>query len=250
MSKRCDGKVAIVTGGSSGIGRATAIAFAKEGANVVVAARRTQEGEETVRLAKEAGSDALFVQTDVSKAADVEALVNKTLEAYGRLDCVFNNAGFGKLTPLIERSEEDWNSEIDVNLKGVWLCLKYQIPALLKTGGGAIVNMASIGGGVIGVPNSSVYNAAKAGVVGLTRSAAMEYASQGIRLNAISPGLISTDILANLPQEALEQMTETIPLKRQGRAEEVAEAVVWLCSDGASYITGHNLVVDGGYTVQ
>lgn len=250
MSKRLEGKVAIVTGGSSGIGRATAIAFAREGANVVIAARRTQEGEETVRLAQEAGSEALFVQTDVTKAADVEALVNKTLETYGRLDCTFNNAGVGKSTPLIESSEDEWNSEIDVNLKGVWLCLKYQIPAMLKTGAGAIVNMASIGGGVIGVPDFSAYNAAKGGVVALTRSAAMEYASKGIRINAVSPGIISTEILAGVPEETLEQMTATIPLKRAGRAEEVAEAVVWLCSDGASYITGQNLAIDGGYTVQ
>jgi NAD(P)-dependent dehydrogenase (short-subunit alcohol dehydrogenase family) len=138
MAGKLDGKVAIVTGGSSGIGRATAVTFAKEGAKVVIAARRTQEGEETVRLVQEAGSEALFVQTDVTNAAQIEALVNKTVEIYGRLDCAFNNAGFGKSIPLTQRTEEDWDSEIDVNLKAVWLCLKYEIPAMQRTGGGAI----------------------------------------------------------------------------------------------------------------
>lgn len=250
MAGKLDGKVAIVTGGSSGIGRATAVTFAKEGAKVVIAARRTQESEETVRLVEEAGSEALFVQTDVSSAAQIEALVNKTVEIYGRLDCAFNNAGFGKPIPLTERTEENWDSEIDVNLKGVWLCLKYQIPAMLKTGGGAIVNMASMGGGVLGIPGLTAYSAAKGGVVGLTRSAALEYASQRIRINVVSPGLISTDILANFREEVLQEMTATIPLKRLGEAEEVAEAVVFLCSNAASYITGQNLVIDGGYTVQ
>ena len=243
-------KVAIVTGASSGIGRATAIAFAQSGTKVVVAARRIKEGEETVRLAKDAGSDAIFVQTDVTKATELETLVNKTLDTYGRLDFACNNAGFGKTVPLIERSEEEWDKETDVNLKSVWLCLKYQIPAMLKTGGGAIVNMASMGGGVIGVPGLSSYNAAKGGVVGLTRSAAMEFAEQGIRINAISPGLIATDILSNVTEEVLQQMVESIPLKRAGQAEEIASAVIWLCSEGASYITGQNLVIDGGFTVQ
>ncbi len=243
-------KVAIVTGGSAGIGRATAINFAKAGANVVIAARRVQEGEETVRLAQEAGGNAIFVQTDVTQAADVEALIDKTLQTYERLDYAFNNAGFGKTVSLVEQSESGWNQEIDVNLKAVWLSLKNQIPAMLKTGGGAIVNMASMGGGVIGVPGLSSYNAAKAGVVGLTRSAAMEFAGQGIRINSISPGLIATDILANVSQDALQQMISIIPMKRAGLAEEVAQAVVWLSSDRASYITGQNLVIDGGYTVQ
>lgn len=185
-------KVAIVTGGSSGIGRATA----------------------------------------------------------GRLDCAFNNAGFGKSVPLTERSEEEWNTEIDVNLKAVWLCLKYQIPAMLETGAGAIVNMASIGGAVVGTSSFSAYQAAKAGVIGLTRSAAVEYAGQRIRINAVSPGLIETEILSNAPKDMLQQMSATIPLKRLGKAEEIANAIVWLCSDAASYITGHNLVIDGGFTVQ
>jgi NAD(P)-dependent dehydrogenase (short-subunit alcohol dehydrogenase family) len=147
MVSQLDGKVAIVTGGSSGIGQATAIAFAQEGAKVIVAARRIQEGEETVRLAKEAGGEALFVKTDVTKAEEIAALVQTTLDKYGRLDFAFNNAGIGNPTPLTERTEEDWNGEIDVNLKAVWLCLKYQIPPMLNTGVGAIVNMASIGGG-------------------------------------------------------------------------------------------------------
>ncbi|GET37639.1 glucose 1-dehydrogenase [Microseira wollei] len=245
-----ENKVAIVTGGSSGIGRAAAIEFAKAGANVAIAARRVQEGEETVRLAQEAGGNAIFVQTDVTKAEDVKALVDKTLQTYNRLDFAFNNAGFGKTVRLVEQSESGWEREIDVNLKAVWLSLKHQIPAMLQTGGGAIVNMASMGGGVIGVPGLASYNAAKGGVVGLTRSAAIEFAEQKIRINSVSPGLIATDILANVSPAALKQMVSTIPMKRPGIAEEVAQAVIWLCSDRSSYITGQNLVIDGGYTMQ
>lgn len=250
MADKLDGKVAIVTGGSSGIGRASAIAFAQEGAKVIVAARRIEEGEQTVRLAQEAGGEALFVKTDVTKAEEIEALVGTTLDKYGRLDFAFNNAGVGKPAPLTQRTEEDWNWEIDVNLKAVWLCMKYQIPPMLNTRSGAIVNMASMGGAAIGVPNFSSYEAAKGGVVGLTRAAAMEYASQGIRVNAVSPGIIATDILSNLSPEDLQQMSANVPMQRLGGAEEVAAAVVWLCSDGASYITGQNIVIDGGYTVQ
>jgi len=250
MSLRLSGKVAIVTGGSSGIGRATAIELARQGAKVVVAARRESEGEETVRQVKATGSDGLFVRTDVTQAAEVEALINQTLEAYGSLNCVFNNAGAGKAAPLVELSEQDWNLELDVNLKAVWLSMKYEIPVMLKSGGGAIVNMASQGGGVIGVPNFASYTAAKGGVVALSRTAAMEYGGQGIRVNSISPGLILTDLLAEVPHDTLQQMEASVPLKRGGKPEEVAKAVVWLCSDEASYITGHNLVIDGGYTVQ
>lgn len=244
------GKVAIVTGGSSGIGRATAIEMARQGAKVVVAARREPEGEETVQQVKAAGGDGFFVKTDVTKAADVEALINQTLEAYSRLDCVFNNAGAGKAAPLVDLSEEGWDLELSVNLKAVWLSMKYEIPAMLKSGGGAIVNMASQGGGVIGVPNFASYTAAKGGVVALTRTAAMEYGGQGVRINCVSPGLILTDLLAEVPQETLQQMEASVPLQRGGKPEEIAKAVAWLCSDDASYITGHNLVVDGGYTAQ
>ncbi|MBD1918335.1 MULTISPECIES: glucose 1-dehydrogenase [Cyanophyceae] len=250
MSLGLSGKVAIVTGGSSGIGRASAIELARQGAKVVVAARRESEGEETVQQVKAAGSDGFFIKTDVTKAADVEALINQTLQAYSRLDCVFNNAGAGKAAPLIELSETEWDLELNVNLKAVWLSMKYEIPAMLKSGGGAIVNMASQGGGVIGVPNFASYTAAKGGVVALTRTAAMEFGGQGIRINCVSPGLILTDLLAEVPQVTLQQMEARVPLKRGGKAEEVAKAVVWLCSDDASYITGHNLVIDGGYTVQ
>lgn len=250
MSLGMSGKVAIVTGGSSGIGRAAAIELARQGAKVVVAARRESEGEETVQQVKAAGGEGFFIKTDVTKAADIEALINQTLQAYSRLDCVFNNAGAGKAASLVELSEQGWDLELNVNLKAVWLSMKYEIPAMLKSGGGAIVNMASQGGGVIGVPNFASYTAAKGGVVALTRTAAMEYGAQGIRVNCVSPGLILTDLLAEVPQDTLQQMEASVPLKRGGKPEEVAKAVVWLCSDDASYITGHNLVIDGGYTVQ
>ncbi|MBD3882429.1 glucose 1-dehydrogenase [Phormidium tenue FACHB-886] len=250
MSLGLSGKVAIVTGGSSGIGRATAIEMARQGAKVVVAARRESEGEETAEQVKATGSDGFFVKTDVTKAAEVEALVNQTVESYGRLDCVFNNAGAGKAASLVELSEQGWDLDLNVNLKAVWLSMKYAIPAMLRGGGGAIVNMASQGGGVIGVPNFASYTAAKGGVVALTRTSAMEYGGQGIRVNCVSPGLILTDLLAEVPQETLQQMEASIPLQRGGKPEEIAKAVTWLCSDDASYITGHNLVIDGGYTAQ
>lgn len=249
MTERLDGKVALVTGGSSGIGRAIAIAFAQKGAKVVVVARRTQEGEETVRLAKEAGGEALFVQTDVTKAAEVEALVNKTLETYGRLDCAFNNAGSATANSITQMSEQDWDFDIAVNLKAVWLCMKYEIPAILKSGAGSIVNMASQGA-LLGVPNYASYTAAKGGVTALSRTAAMEYAQQKIRVNSVSPGIIKTDIWNNTPPGMLEELSASIPIQRLGEAEDVAQAVVWLCSDAASFITGQNLVIDGGYTVQ
>lgn len=243
-------KVAIVTGGSSGIGQATALEFAKQGAQVVVAARRESQGIETVEQIEALGGQGKFVKTDVTQALEIERLVQQSLETYGRLDYACNNAGFGKTVPLLERTESEWDAELDVNLKAVWLCMKYQIPAMQQTGGGSILNMASMGGGVIGVPELSSYNAAKAGVVGLTRSAALEFAQKNIRINCISPGLIATDILSNVSQETVDAMVASIPMQRAGEANEIAKAVVWLCSDHASYVTGQNLVIDGGFTVQ
>lgn len=243
-------KVAIVTGGSSGIGQATALEFATQGAQVVVAARREAQGIETVEQIKALGGQGRFVKTDVNQVIEIERLVQQTLETYGRLDYACNNAGFGKTVPLLERTESEWDAEIDVNLKAVWLCMKYQIPAMQQTGGGSILNMASMGGGVIGVPELSSYNAAKAGVVGLTRSAALEFAQKNIRINCISPGLIATDILSNVSPETVNAMVASIPMQRAGEATEIAKAVVWLCSENASYVTGQNLVIDGGFTVQ
>jgi NAD(P)-dependent dehydrogenase (short-subunit alcohol dehydrogenase family) len=242
-----DGKVAIVTGGSSGIGRAAAIAFGKAGAKVVVAARREAEGEETVHFIKETGSEALFVKTDVTKAADVEALVNKATETYGRLDYAFNNAGSGKPGSIIDLAEADWDYEININLKSIWLCMKYEIPAMQKSGGGAIVNTSSQGA-LLGVANYGAYGAAKAGVIALTRATAAEYSSDRIRVNAVSPGAVKTDLWAEAPPEMIDQVAAGIPLKRIGAPEDIAEAVVWLCADAASFVTGHNLVIDGGFT--
>lgn len=247
MSESMHGKVVIVTGGSSGIGRAAAITFAREGAKVVIAARRASEGEETIKQIVQAQGEAIFVQTDVTQAAEVQALVDRTLEQYGHLDCAFNNAGAGKGVRLIDSTEEEWEHEIAVNLKSVWLCLKYQIPAMVKSGQGAIVNMASQGA-ILGVPNYAAYGAAKGGVVSLTRAAAAEYASEGIRINAVSPGAVETELWANAPAGMLEQVAAGIPLQRVGQPKDIAEVVVWLCSDAAAFITGQNLAIDGGYT--
>ncbi len=247
MSGRMDGKVVIVTGGSSGIGRATAIAFAREGAKVVIAARRVNEGEETVKHIVKAGGEAIFVQTDVTQANEVQALVDRTLEQYGRLDAAFNNAGSGKGIRLIDLTEDEWEQEIAVNLKSVWLCLKYQIPAMLKSGKGAIVNMGSQGA-ILGVPNYTAYGAAKGGAVALTRAAAAEYAAEGIRINAVSPGAVETELWANAPAGLLEQVAAEIPMQRVGQPQDIAETVVWLCSDAAGFITGQNIAIDGGYT--
>lgn len=240
-------KVAIVTGASSGIGRATAISFGKAGAKVVVVARREDKGQETVRLVQEAGGEAVFVQADVTKASDVEAMVEKTIETYGRLDYAFNNAGSGTSGKVVDLSEADWELEINANLKSVWLSMKYEIPAMQQSGGGAIVNISSQGA-LLGVATYGAYGAAKAGVIALSRAAAAEYSADRIRINTVSPGAVKTDLWAGAPPEMLDQVAAGIPLQRIGAPEDIAEAVVYLCSDGAAFITGHNLVIDGGFT--
>ena len=250
--KKMDGKIALVVGGSSGIGRASAVAFAKAGAKVVVASRGEEQGQETVDLVKQAGTDGLFIQTDVSQSSSVKALVEQTLAKFGRIDAAFNNAGIeGKTAPLVETDEDDFDSIINVNLKGVYLCLKYQIPAMLETGGGTIVNTASIGG-VIGFPNTAIYCASKHGVIGLTKTAALELAKSNIRVNAIAPGAVQTDLLDRMSggEEAARAMTEVIPNGRISTPNEISGAVIWLCSNEASYVTGHTLVLDGGFTIQ
>ncbi|MEH2301276.1 MAG: SDR family oxidoreductase [Nostoc sp.] len=251
MTGQFDGKVALVTGASSGIGRASAIAFASAGAKVVVASRRLAESEETVRLIKEIGGEAIFVKTDVSNAAEVEALVNKTVKTYGRLDCACNNAGIAGNPGLItdDMSEEDWDLLVNVNFKGTWLCLKYEIRAMLKQNSGAIVNVASVGA-IVGVPGYATYSATKGAVIALTRTAAIEYAKSGIRVNVVSPGATETDMLASLPVDLLAQLPAAHPIGRIGKPEEIAKTVVWLCSDATSFITGHNMIIDGGYTAQ
>jgi len=253
MSKQFEGKVALVTGAASGIGRASALAFARAGAKTVVADVVVEGGEETVRMIKAAGGDALFVRTDVSKAAEVETLIQQVVETYGRLDYAHNNAGIeGEGAPTADCTEENWDRIININLKGVWLCMKYAIPQMLKHGGGAIVNTASVAG-LVGVPGGSAYSAAKGGVVQLTRTVALEYATAGIRVNAVCPGAIRTPmverIVANRPEvEAVIIALE--PIGRLGKPEEIAEAVVWLCSDAASFVTGVPLPVDGGWVAQ
>lgn len=248
--ERFAGKVAVVTGGSVGIGRATAVAFAREGAAVVVASRRADESEMTVKMLKEQGGEGFFVKTDVTQADQIETMIEKTMATFGRLDFAFNNAGVEQQpSPLPEQSEElfDWINNI--NYKGTWLCMKYQIPQILKSGGGAIVNMSSIAG-EIGFPGVPIYTASKHAVLGLTKAVALEYAQSNIRVNAVSPGAIHTDMYERFEPEVREQLINLHPLGRPGKPEEVAQTVLFLCSEGAGFITGHSLMIDGGYVAQ
>jgi NAD(P)-dependent dehydrogenase (short-subunit alcohol dehydrogenase family) len=250
MTTELEGKVALVTGGTSGIGRDTAVLFAKAGAKVVVAGRRDVEGNETIELIRFAGGDGLFVQADVSKASEVDALIQKTVERFGHLDIAFNNAGIeGVWVPIVRQSEADWDRTININLKGVWLCLKYEIRQILRQGGGgAIVNMASITG-LIGSAGAAAYSASKHGVIGLTKTAALENAKSGIRINAVCPGVIETPMGERLfgAPAVHKYVLGCHPIGRLGTPAEISEAVVWMCSDRASFMTGQSLVLDGGF---
>lgn len=246
-------EVTLVTGASSGIGRATALAFGREGARVVVSDVQVEAGEETARLIREQGRDALFVRADVSQARDVAQLVEVTLRTYGRLDFAFNNAGVeGTSAPTVECTEENWDRTLAINLKGVWLCMKHELAHMRTRRRGAVVNCSSIAG-LVGFQNSPAYVASKHGVVGLTRTAALEHAKEGIRVNAVCPGVIRTAMVERVIQARPEMeavLSASEPVGRMGTAEEIAGAVLWLCSDAASFVTGQALAVDGGWVAQ
>jgi NAD(P)-dependent dehydrogenase (short-subunit alcohol dehydrogenase family) len=242
-------KVVIVTGGAYGIGRAAAIGFAQRGAKVVIADLDVKRGEETLKRIKDAGGDAIFVKTDVSLEADAKAMVEKAVLTYGRLDCAFNNAGIHRqFVSTVDFTVAEWDEMLNVNLKSVWLCMKYEIPQMLKQGKGAIVNTSSAAG-LVGAPSNPAYPASKHGVVGLTKCTALEFARKGIRINCVCPGPTRTgmneELTATNP-EMVKAMDQKVPMGRIGEPEEVAAAAIFLASDEASYITGHALPVDGG----
>jgi NAD(P)-dependent dehydrogenase (short-subunit alcohol dehydrogenase family) len=269
MTQPFKDQVALVTGAAGGIGRASAIAFAREGAKVVVADVQAAGGEETVSLITVSGGEAIFVQTDVASAPAVSALIERTLQAYGRLDYAHNNAGIrGQRARIHDAAEEEWDRVLDTNLKGIWLCMKYELPQMLKAGRGAIVNTASVAG-LVGLRKYAPYTASKHGVIGLTKAAALEYVRAGIRVNAVCPGLIDTPMVQRplygkiRPTSPLRRglrnakkllgyavLTMEQPAGRMGLSEEVAEAVIWLCSDAASFVNGHAMAIDGGFVAE
>jgi NAD(P)-dependent dehydrogenase (short-subunit alcohol dehydrogenase family) len=248
------GKVALITGGSSGIGRAAALLFAREGATVVLADIDVVGGEETASRVNKEGGEARFLRADISKSADVEALIKSIIKTYGRLDCAFNNAAIlGDIVSVVDHTEEMWDRTFETNLKGTWLCMKYEIPPMLAQGKGAIVNTTSTAGVQIGSPFRSAYAASKAGIVSLTKGAALEYAEQGLRVNALCPSHTRTPLLEKFlrlrPDLEASFIAQT-PMGRIAAPEEVAEGALWLCSDASSFVTGQVLVVDGGYVTR
>jgi NAD(P)-dependent dehydrogenase (short-subunit alcohol dehydrogenase family) len=249
MNKRFTGKVALITGGTSGIGRATAIAFAEQGADVVIAGRREAEGAESLTLVQKAGGQGLFVRVDVNDESEIEAMVAKTLERFGRLDFAFNNAGVGGLGRATMTATGDIYDQImNINVRGVFFSMKHQIPAILQSGGGAIVNNASVLA-LRPSANSPIYSASKAAVVGLTKSAALEFAPKGVRINAICPAIIETDMTEQIrgDEQSRAYLLSRHPVGRFGQSEEVAASVLYLCSPEASFITGVALPLDGGF---
>ena len=255
MARMLEGKIALVTGAGSGIGRATSLVMSREGATVVVSDVNAAGGQETLSAIQANGGDGMFVRADVSSSDDVAAMVAKVVSAYGRLDCAFNNAGVeGQMTErLHEYPKDQWDWVIEVNLTGVWLCMKHEIPQMLHQGGGAIVNTASAGG-LIGARRMAAYIASKHAVIGLTKTAALEYALDGIRVNAVCPGMTDTPLMGRLltdrEQDSEADIPSRQPIGRLGKPEEIAESVTWLCSDAASFVTGLAMSVDGGLTAQ
>jgi len=253
MAGLLQGKVALVTGGGSGIGRATALRLAKEGAKIMIADYVPEGAERTVKMIKDAGGEASCLAADVSVTKQVEMMINKTVETYGRLDYAFNNAGIeGTIADTVSYPEDSFDRTIAINLKAVWLCMKYEIPQMLKQGGGSIVNTASTLG-LVALEGAAAYTAAKHGVVGLTKTAALEYAQKNIRVNCVCPGFIRTAMVERAMDKAMlaeEQMIAIEPIGRLGKPEEIAEGVCWLFSDAASFVTGHSLTIDGGWTAR